>query len=110
LIPFCPSKQQAPDRVEAASSITELSSDLGVLWEKSSKEEFNVHIHTFLNKWDKKAPQYSKYFHTNWLDRHSPHKWAAYGRCKDMLSGKAITRAFLFADKTYRIRAGRGIQ
>jgi hypothetical protein len=42
------------------SLATEVSQDLGVLWEKPSKEEFDTHLITFLNKWDRRASQYSE--------------------------------------------------
>jgi hypothetical protein len=68
--------------------VTEVSQDLDVLWEKSSKEEFDGHLITFLNKWDKRASQYSEgYFRPNWLSQYPSHEWVSYGRSKDTPSG-----------------------
>jgi hypothetical protein len=69
--------------------VTEVSQDLGVLWEKPSKKDFDIHLITFLDKWDRRASQYSeRYFHPIWLSRYPPHEWAFYGRSRDMPSGK----------------------
>jgi hypothetical protein len=68
--------------------VTEVSQDLGVLWKKPSKEEFDTHLTTFLDKWDRRASQYSEgYFRPNWLSRYPPHEWASYGRSKNTPSG-----------------------
>jgi hypothetical protein len=69
--------------------VSEVSQDLSVLWERPSKEDFNAHLITFLNKWDRRASQYSEgYFCPTWLSQYPPHKWASYGRSKDTPSGK----------------------
>jgi hypothetical protein len=71
--------------------VTEVSQDLGVLWEKPTKEEFDSHLITFLDKWDRRASQYSEgYFRLTWLSRCPPHEWASYGRSKDTPSGKSL--------------------
>jgi hypothetical protein len=69
------------------SVVKDIVTDLNTLWYKPTKQEFDVYLNAFLNKWDKEAPHYSTYFRSTWLDRYSPIKWASYARPSDAPSG-----------------------
>jgi transposase-like protein len=66
----------------------EISDGLNVLWAKPTKEEFDSHLDEFLGKWDKRAPQYSGYFRSTWIQNHPPKDWASYARPSDARSGR----------------------
>lgn len=68
----------------------ELKQDIRVLWYSDTKDEFDAHLTTFLDKWDEKAPQYSKYFRRVWVGQHPPSTWASYNRDTDAPSDMCV--------------------
>lgn len=69
------------------SMASEVVADINTLWGKLLKESFDVYLETFLHKWDRIAPQYSKYFQNTWFQHHSLKDWAFYTWLSDARSG-----------------------
>jgi transposase-like protein len=63
---------------------------LNLLWHKATKAEFDAYLNEFLDEWDRRAPQYTSYFRSTWLNRYTPAEWASYARPSNARSGNHI--------------------
>jgi hypothetical protein len=85
-------------------NVSNIVTDLNTLWYKPTKEEFDVCLAEFIRQWDIRAPQYTAYFRSTWLDLHPPRKWAAYARPSDSPSGSEMFTTHLRAKLTINCR------